>query len=468
MLRNPEFTRNAWVELSLKRLVSLPLLLITVYYLAYTLNEDYPVSYLPQLSILFYLAFTFLWGTRLAGETVVKEINASTWPFQIMTSMSPTKMAFGKLFGSTAYIWYGNIICMILYVLSYKINSEKLPVVSNAELLTNVAVFMLIGLLAHILPLATSLHSIRWRHFFERFEVTFYQLMGLFMLIPLYAVFLGNKKDRMVSWYGELYSMKAIAIIFSLIFIAWGIIAIINQIKTEFGQEPYPVSWFLFSISLVIVLFGLNNYSKSFMFSRYFGTISSLFSLIALSYITLSGESNMALRPHLISKYYNAKQYKRLFMIMPRSFITIPIILALVIILNFQLASQDSDSSVAFICVIWAVMLFMVRDFCFIYLWSLFAQGNEKDTTAVPVLISLSTYTVLPAIFYKLKLYAICPFFIPFFYNGDKTFTFTESAVLTIAPAATEFLIIFVLLVMGLRKKFRDLKLDEDLQSKSI
>lgn len=462
MFRNPEFIRNAWTELTPKRLLAMPLLLITLYYLVFELNADYPYSVLPRLCIGLYLVFTFLWGTRLAGETVVKEINANTWPFQIMTSMSPFKMAMGKLFGSTAYIWYGNIILMVLYFISYKVHADKLPPVTNQELYMNIAVFMLIGFLAHILPLATSLHSIRWRHFFETFEVTFYQLTGMIMLLPLYYIFMGTRRDKLIHWYGNEYSMKALAIIFAIIFIVWGIIAIVNQIKTEFGQEPYPISWFLFAVSLVLVLFGLNNENRYFVFSRYFGTIASLFALVAMSYITVAGESNMALRPNLISKYYHAGQYKRLFMIMPRSFITIPLVIALAIILSFQLSWYDNDSAVAFVFVIWAIIMFMLRDFSFIYLWSLFAQGNEKDTTAAPVLISLSTYTILPAIFYKLGLYVLCPLFIPFFYKGGGTFTFAQSAALTVVPATVSFLIMLILLGFGLRKKFKEL--DADIQ----
>ena len=40
MFKNPEFIRNTWTELTAKKLAAMPLLLITVYLLAYI-----PVSY---------------------------------------------------------------------------------------------------------------------------------------------------------------------------------------------------------------------------------------------------------------------------------------------------------------------------------------------------------------------------------------------------------------------------------------
>ena len=127
MFKNPEFIRNTWTELTAKKLAAMPLLLITVYLLAYILDEALPFSFLPYICVFFYCVFTYVWSTRLAAETVIREINANTWSFQVMTSMSPVKMAVGKLFGSTIYIWYGNFICFALYLLSYHLHRERLP-----------------------------------------------------------------------------------------------------------------------------------------------------------------------------------------------------------------------------------------------------------------------------------------------------------------------------------------------------
>ena len=112
----------------------------------------------------------------------------------------------------------------------------------------------------------------------------------------------------------------------------------------------------------------------------------------------------MALRPNMVSKYYHGKQYKRLFMIMPRSLVTIPVIIVLALVLSAEFGSlgQEQGTSAGFM--VWAMILFMLRDFCFIYLWSLFAQGNEKETTVVPVLIALSTYTIVPVLLYHFDL----------------------------------------------------------------
>ena len=46
MFKNPEFIRNTWTELTAKKLAAMPLLLITVYLLAYILDEALPFSFL--------------------------------------------------------------------------------------------------------------------------------------------------------------------------------------------------------------------------------------------------------------------------------------------------------------------------------------------------------------------------------------------------------------------------------------
>jgi hypothetical protein len=454
MFRNPEFIRNTWTELTLKKVAAMPLFLVTIYAVVNMMSDIIPIYILPSIYMFFYLVFTYIWGTRLAAETVVKEINNNTWSSQVMTSMSPLKMAIGKLFGSTVYIWYGNIICFIMLIMYFHFYSD----IRMSDVYTDIAIFSLLGLCAHILPLLVSLHSIRWRHFFERFDLTFFQFVGITAATPLYFVFANGMADKTVNWYGVAYNYKEIIIIFALIFIIWGFTAIVNQIKTEFGQEPYPVSWFLFTTTLVAVLFGFNDCNTDNLLAGYAGTLYSFFAILTITYLTVCGESNMALRPHMVYKYYKTGQYKRIFMIMPRSLVTIPIIVALAFILGYQFGTRDAVSGMSVSYIVWAMIMFMLRDFCFIYLWSLFAQGNEKETTVVPVLVTLASYTILPVLLFNFDLKVFCPFFMPYFHRSIH-FSYNESAFLAVIPPTIEFIIIFVLLELSIRKKFKELSI---------
>ncbi|MBR7159214.1 MAG: hypothetical protein IKD08_06050 [Alphaproteobacteria bacterium] len=460
LLRNPEFIRNVWTELTPKRLIAMPLLLITAYLVTYMAsNMVMEKSVQPTLCLFFYCIFTYVWGTRLAAETVIKEINHNTWYFQAMTPMAPVTVAIGKLFGSTAYVWYGNFICFILYFLSYHIGDTGLTPLSTGELFSNIVLFIILGVLAHIVPLLFALDVIRWRHFFEKFDVTFFQFIGMAVIVPLWFALSGDKQAEAFLWYGHWFSLREMIQIVALILIAWSFIAIVNQIKYEFGQEPYPVSWFLFALSVVIVLFGFNNYESNVPFISYIGTSAAFFVVLGLTYLSLCGESNMALRPHMMLKYYRTKQYKRLFMIMPRSLITVPLILVLAVVLIVEFASFGDGQGESIGFMVFAMIFFMLRDFCFVYLYSLFAQGNEKVTTVVPDFIILATYTIVPIVLFKMDLPILRAFFMPTFYENNFL-TYNESITLTIIPPMLEFAVLFVLLIFGIRKKIAQIQED--------
>jgi len=453
MFRNPEFIRNAWTELTWKRLVSMPLMLVTLYLLAYNFNEKYqPTVNLADLYLLIFVIFTFMWGTRMTAEAVVKEINANTWSLQTMTAISPFKMAMGKLFGSTAYIWYGNAICLVLYALARTVHAAPHPQPFTPGLAGNILAMVMLGLIAHMLPLLVSLHSIRWRNFFEQFDLTFFQILGASAFVPLYFVL--KHADKEVIWYGHAYTLQYLTVLFAAIFMVWGFVSLVNQIKTEFGQEPYPVSWLLFAATLAVVLYGFNDHAAAKPWIQYIGTITAFFSMLCLTYLTVCGESNMALRPHMIVKYFRAGQYKRLFTIMPRTLVTMPVIIVMAAILISQIAPFHSKEPLAY--VIMALVFFMMRDFCFIYFWSVRARGNDKAYTVTPILILLASYTIVPAVIFNLGLNALLPFFIPFFFEG-RGMTFASSAVLTVAASVAGFAVAVGLLASAVRRKVKEL-----------
>ena len=51
-----------------------------------------------------------------AADSVLDEVNDNTWDFQKLSALSPWSLAFGKLFGSTIYCWYGGLIAFAVAV----------------------------------------------------------------------------------------------------------------------------------------------------------------------------------------------------------------------------------------------------------------------------------------------------------------------------------------------------------------
>ncbi|MGD8642238.1 MAG: hypothetical protein PVG89_16490, partial [Gammaproteobacteria bacterium] len=115
---NPEFQRNVWLELTPHRVVSMPAVLVAVFFLVYLIAGDrYPDPLRITAMTIFFL-LTLLWGSRLAGEALVNEVQDRTWDQQRMSSISPWSMSWGKLFGSTVFTWYGAAICLLAYFIA--------------------------------------------------------------------------------------------------------------------------------------------------------------------------------------------------------------------------------------------------------------------------------------------------------------------------------------------------------------
>jgi len=112
MRGNPEFIRNLWLEFTLHRVLVMPAIVGILFLLMYLVNGQKLDSATAVSAAILFCSIIFIWGTRVASESVIQEINASTWDTQRMSAMGPWSMAWGKLFGSTVFVWYGGFICM--------------------------------------------------------------------------------------------------------------------------------------------------------------------------------------------------------------------------------------------------------------------------------------------------------------------------------------------------------------------
>ena len=107
---NPEFQRNLWVELTPRRMTLMVALLALAFFAAaISGGRDYSLAGTAEW---LYYAIVVVWGTRNAATAVVGEIRDRTWDMQLLSSIAPGAMTWGKLFGSTIYNWFGGAICL--------------------------------------------------------------------------------------------------------------------------------------------------------------------------------------------------------------------------------------------------------------------------------------------------------------------------------------------------------------------
>ena len=116
MKSNPELQRNLWLEITPYRLVSMPLIIAAVAYLAFVSDGYHLGTSVASATVGLFFVISLIWGTKLAAETVMNEIRDHTWDGQRMSVLTPWELTCGKLFGSTLYTWYGGAICLVLYL----------------------------------------------------------------------------------------------------------------------------------------------------------------------------------------------------------------------------------------------------------------------------------------------------------------------------------------------------------------
>ena len=129
---NPEFIRNLWMEITPYRLIMMPSVIGAIFLIVFLINDRVLDASTAKASAIMYAAIVLVWGSRVASESVIQEINARTWDNQRMSALGPLALSIGKLFGATIHIWYGGLICMGLYALSY---GELIPTVRLLELI---------------------------------------------------------------------------------------------------------------------------------------------------------------------------------------------------------------------------------------------------------------------------------------------------------------------------------------------
>lgn len=427
LFNNPEMTRNLWIEFNKRRLIAMPLGILAVFIVAYLRNGNQVDHKIAWVFILIYAVLTFLWGTKQAAESVVREVNLGTWHQQKMSTIGAWQMVWGKLLGSTVLVWYGNLFCFFFWWYTIK------DYIKNYDFWCYLGLMIAFGFLSHAVTMLASLYSMRYRHSFEKFEVMFYQFLGLLVTLPmlwpeLWGGHFGLKKlgkdllaQGNLMWYGEKYPITPFVLVVLSAAILCALLGLYFLMRAEFLIDNSPLIWFSFALLLVLLIGGLDkapeNYAVYYRFPVVPGYAIAFNVALGMMYVLACGESRDALRLHLLKYYISSKQWQRFLAIIPRTIITIPIVIlaAVKVMINTRLPFEG-ESGVELMTIvpycIWAAVFFMLRDMGIIYLFSIKNKGRNNDTLTA-ILIILATYTLLPAFFISKNYDLIAGFFLP-------------------------------------------------------
>lgn len=250
---NPELMRNLWLELTPRRMILMVLALGFIFVTAW-ISSDNRLKGPAQAGEMFFYVIVILWGTRNAAQAVVGEIRDRTWDLQRLSAIGPWDMVWGKLFGSTSYVWFGGALCL-LPVIAQAVTEKGL-----GAALMQLAFYLSIGLVAHGSALLASLVAVRRRMSHSRLDVFLYQIVGLLAAGQVWAVWATAVPSIMglpgfaqgtvqtVVWYGMTFGAASFYLVSLAVFSGWILAGTHQFMRQELQVKMNPLVWIAFLI----------------------------------------------------------------------------------------------------------------------------------------------------------------------------------------------------------------------------
>ena len=386
MNNNPEFLRNIWLELSSHRLIGMPAVLLAVFFLIYLVTGHAFSDSTRIVAMTLYFVLALLWGTRLAGEALVNEVQDRTWDQQRMSSISPWSMAWGKLFGSTIYTWYGAIICLVIFAVS-AVQTSQPDVIKHVIFMLAIAVF------GQSVALLSSMQAIKTYH---RSASTAFMVMGIVVALPLISW--GFNETGYLSWYDQQYRVLDFLMVSVICFATWSLVGIYRKMREELQFRNTPVYWFAFCVFMACYLAGtiqVQLLADELITFRLFVAYST-FIVFAYVMVILEDKNSLLLRRVIAAR--NAQNWRSVFENIPCWFVTLLSAYVLCVALMFYDFPDITLAAQGFALKPYLVTtaLFLTRDVLLFIFFNMTANRRRADVTAIFYLVLL--YWLLPSI----------------------------------------------------------------------
>lgn len=405
LFNNPELKRYIWIELTQARLILMPSLLSAIYLIIYLSSSNY-TSFVEVAGIFSLTVFSFssfLWGLKLASESVIAEVNERTWDNQRLTLVDPFSMSIGKLFGSTIYTWYGALFTLSFY--SY----SMLQKTSIENVLIFLASLLLSTVFAHSVVISSSIIGISKNRNKAKINSVPHFTLGLVLifLLPFYFVrssLYTQEVSSVVHWFDFYIDIKYFLLGSIFFFSIWSFVSLYRNIRLEFQYTNSPIVWtlFLFTIGIYIVGFESNmkNLSDTPLYTTFLYTYFIILYLVTY-YMVLAEPKYIINLKFIYDKFLN-KNYKDFFDHSPLWLISFLFLVVFGIGLSVDIMFQSGfhlkseNKTLPFIFPL-LVVLYALRDICIILFSNLSSKYNRGDIASIVYLFIL--YVILPGIF---------------------------------------------------------------------
>jgi len=393
MFKNPELQRNLWLEFSRHRIVIMPCIIGLVLLVAYV-NDRYRLGEnFYNTAIWMYFALTVLWGGRLAGESVVQEMNDKTWDNQRMSSLSPWTMTLGKYLGSTMIVWYGAVICLIcvVFVPSTVIAREGPPLVYL------ISVCILAAVLSQLISFVASLVSIRKGLKQNRSISSIYLILGIITASYVAGLAFNMRAGTSIFWHGAAYGAFPFILVSLSLFCGWTMLAAYRLMRVELQVKSIAIYWTLFVIFVAIFVSGfIVSASPNNSFHQ---LLVGYTIVVALTYLVAFADSKNPIIFRRLFFSIKNKDWRKVLETIPAWFFCL--ILMSVSLLMLVLANNETlvifNYSINFRFYAIAIFMFALRDIGLILYFNFSAKAGRADMTAFIYMLIL--YYLIPLLF---------------------------------------------------------------------
>ena len=408
-MNNPEFKRNLWLELTSHRLIAAPVILSLIFFVLMQNENDAGFTHSAALAI--FVISSILWGSHLAFASVSDELQNRTWDNQRMSALSPFKLAWGKLFGATAFAWYIGVPCIIVVLLTTSKAYSSSIQLSNMS----VVISLVLGaLFAQALAFVSALIAAKSNVAVPRGV----SLLFLFVLITVVAQIMFNTRNPIQTWYGQNFTRFDFINASLLAFTAWTWLACYRVMQSALQIKVKP--WAMLGFVLFCAFYVLGFYNALTMGN--FASLAFVFAVFMTYLGALTEKRDLVSVRRCINPWIArtpAKAFKEtpyFFILAVFCFIALPFTLLDTSVSTLYSAKSMRNGQSFTIIGLMSVLL-MLRDIGLLYFFSL----NKKPQRAV-------TTTV----FYMILLYVLFPLLLP------KTLGFIFFP-LILAPSVGEF-----------------------------
>lgn len=411
---NLEFRKNLWSEFTITRLIITPLIIVIVYLMVF-LTSDVLTEYMESIrmwSLIMIYIIVFLWGTRLASESIITEVNRKTWINQRITSIGAWEMSIGKLFGSTIYNWYGASFCIIGYIIA----SFYLPnIVRELKFLL---IIILVGIFCHAVTIAVSLIGIRNNKSNARINSTVYFIFGMIVsgATIYYAYQIHHSETTNLHWFMFKLNYSDFSIGTVVFFTGWAIMGLYRGIRAELMMTNGFLTWILFLVSLMLYFSGIISNINALNLSEI--ALVDLYISIGIAvlfcYFMMFSEPRSIANYRLFLSEFKKRNWHEIKLLLPLWSINLMFILLICIgMIVFALVSEKLSFINSFVHYLLPVniLLFVLRDICILLYISMSEKSRRSNLTAAVCLLIL--YLLLPTLFSLMGLSKFSTIFLP-------------------------------------------------------